>query len=212
MAQGGRRTAGGPRARTQVNRSQTAVGDAQRVLTNQEIAALRARLRAVIEPVVESIDLYLEDLAVSRAGRRFVVRVTVDADTPIGHDELTEASREISATLDAAEESGGTFPADSYTLEVSSPGVDRPLTQPRHWRRSIGRLVRVTAGGHGVTARVLGVDRDAVEFEGVGPIAFSALGPGRVQIEFTRLEQLRDDELGDEFADDGDDDGEGVRP
>lgn len=212
MAQGGRGTARGPRARAYVNRNQAPVDDGQRVLSSQELGALRARLRTVIEPVLKSIDLYLEELAVSRAGRRFVVRVTVDAETPIGHDELTDASRQISTALDAAEESGGTFPADSYTLEVSSPGVDRPLTLPRHWRRSVGRLVRVTAGGRGVTARVLAVDGGGVELEGVGPVAFDALGPGRVQIEFTRLDELGDDELGDEFTDDGDDDGEGVRP
>ena len=68
-------------------------------------------------------------------------------------------SRAVSAALDAAEEAGDAVVPGEYVLEVSSPGVDRPLTEPRHWRRNVGRLVAVTVTGEGqVTGRVVAAE------------------------------------------------------
>src|SRR5690349_8069068 len=119
-----------------------------------DLAAAKARVRAVIEPVIEQAGYDLEEVTVSRAGRRHVVRVLVDTDGGINLDGVAVVSREISAALDAAEERGGEVLAGEYQLEVGSPGVDRPLTLPRHWRRNRGRLVAV----NGLTGRVVGVD------------------------------------------------------
>ena len=105
--------------------------------------SLRAQLRAVVEPVVGAAGYDLEDLTVSRAGRRSVVRVVVDRDGGIDLDAVADVSRLVSAALDAAEDRGREIFTGEYQLEVSSPGVDRPLTQPRHWRRNVGRLVKV---------------------------------------------------------------------
>jgi ribosome maturation factor RimP len=69
----------------------------------------------VVEPIVLAAELDLEEFAITRAGRRFVVRVTVDGDSGVGHDELSDISRDLAA-LDAAEEAGGEFAADSYAL------------------------------------------------------------------------------------------------
>ncbi|SCE94938.1 ribosome maturation factor RimP [Micromonospora carbonacea] len=183
-----------------------------------DLAARRARLRAVIEPVVNGAGYDLEDVSVSRAGRRHVVRVIVDADGGISLDAVADVSRAVSAALDAAEESGGDILAGEYQLEVSSPGVDRPLTLPRHWRRNVGRLVKVTvraglpgqraeqpAGDRQVTGRVVEADDERVVLEtdsGRAEFAHAELGPGRVQVEFHRLDEVADDEL-DEIADDG---------
>jgi ribosome maturation factor RimP len=155
-----------------------------------DLATLRARIRSVVEPTVSAAGLDLEDLTVTRAGRRHVVRVTVDGDGGVGHDELTDVSHDISAGLDAAEESDGEMTAGSYTLEVSSPGVDRPLILARHWRRNAGRLVKVKIGDRAVTARIMAVDDLAVTFDVEGrlqAVAFGDLGPGRVQVEFREL-------------------------
>jgi ribosome maturation factor RimP len=147
---------------------------------------LKARVRSVVEPIVVAADLDLEDLAVVRAGRRYVVRVTVDGDGGVDHDELGEVSRDISTALDEAEETGGELTPDSYTLEVSSPGIDRPLTLPRHWRRNVGRLAKVKAGERGMTARITAVDDVGVTFDGqAGPVPFDQLGPGHIQVEFS---------------------------
>src|SRR5262249_59212884 len=124
-------------------------------------------------------DLDRDGLTVKPAGRRLVVRVTVDGESGIGHDELSDISRDISDVLDRAEAREGELTPDAYVLEVSSPGIDRPLTLPRHWRRNIGRLVTVRAHDHTITERIAGVDEAAVGFEATGPGGFGGLGPGR---------------------------------
>jgi ribosome maturation factor RimP len=162
-------------------------------------------VRAVIEPVVEAAGYDLEEVGLSRAGRRYVVRVLVDADGGINLDGVAAVSREISAALDAAEEGGGEVLPGEYQLEVGSPGVDRPLTLPRHWRRNITRLVAV----NGLTGRVLDVDESGIVLDVDGTpraLRFDELGPGKVQIEFKRMDEA---DFGDEEEDDVDDEGEG---
>src|SRR5690606_28673753 len=106
--------------------------------------ALRESVREAVEPAVRDAGLHLEDVAVSRAGARSVVRVVLDLPT------VAEATRPISTALDAVDRLHG-----AYTLEVSTPGTDRPLTEPRHFRRARGRLVRlVLADGGTVEGRL----------------------------------------------------------
>ncbi|GGP48367.1 ribosome maturation factor RimP [Saccharothrix coeruleofusca] len=100
---------------------------------------LAAQLAPVVREAVEAIGFDLELLDVNQAGRRRLVKVVVDGEDGIGLDEVAQASRAISAALDAHEH----LIAGSYTLEVTSPGADRPLTRPRHWRRARLRLVKV---------------------------------------------------------------------
>lgn len=170
-----------------------------------DLVAARARVRAVIEPVIEQAGYDLEEVNVSRAGRRHVVRVLVDTDGGINLDDVAVVSREISAALDDAEQRGGEVLAGEYQLEVGSPGVDRPLTLPRHWRRNRGRLVAV----NGLTGRVVEVDDAGVvlDVDGVTrAVTFAELGPGKVQIEFKRLDEA---DFGDEDDIDDEEDGEG---
>ena len=87
----------------------------------------------------------LEGVRVTSAGRRRLLRVVVDADGGVSLDDIEQVSRELSAVLDQAAAMGEA----PYTLEVSSPGVDRPLTEPRHWRRAVGRLVTAPLAPHG---------------------------------------------------------------
>ena len=159
-----------------------------------------ADLVRVLEPVVRAAGMDLESVRVSPAGRRRLLKVVVDADGGVGLDAIAEVSREVSARLDASSVMGEV----PYTLEVSSPGVDRPLTEPRHWRRAQGRLVSaplaVAGGDHqgrkgaprrpptlqgrvlvaGDTSVTLDIDGDQVELD------YAELGPGRVQVEFGR--------------------------
>jgi len=175
-----------------------------------ELAAHRTRLRAVIGPVVTAAGFDLEDLSVSRAGRRHLLRVVVDGDHGVNLDTVADLSRAISVALDAAEESGGSFSSAEYVLEVSSPGVDRPLVLPRHWRRNLGRMVSVRARDRQVTGRIVAVDDEVVVLEVDGVLTeydYAELGHGRVQVEFSRLDEIDDDELGFD-EDDDEDDGE----
>ncbi|SCF20987.1 ribosome maturation factor RimP [Micromonospora matsumotoense] len=185
-----------------------------------DLAARRTKLRDVIAPVVTAAGYDLEDVSVSRAGRRHVVRVIVDADGGINLDAVADVSRLVSAALDTAEEAGGDIVAGEYQLEVSSPGVDRPLTLPRHWRRNAGRLVKVTvrvertdaqpAVDRQVTGRVVVADDERVVLEtesGQVEHRYAALGPGRVQVEFHRLDEI--DEADEVDGDDDDDESDG---
>jgi ribosome maturation factor RimP len=127
-----------------------------------------------------------------------VVRVLVDRDGGIGLDAIADLARDISAALDDAEAAEGEFIAGEYQLEVSSPGVDRPLTAPRHWRRNVGRLVRVHVNGAEVVGRVTAADDAGVTLDVDGrarTVPLAALGPGRVEVEFHRLSEVDDDEL-----------------
>ena len=124
------------------------------------------RLRPTVAEIVEAAGFVLDDLEVRPAGRRRVVRVVVDtADVPGPHDPpapspdldaVAGVSRELSTTFDALDASGGdTAPEGEYTLEVTTPGTDRPLTRPHHWRRAWLRRVAVTrTDGSTLTARV----------------------------------------------------------
>jgi ribosome maturation factor RimP len=177
-----------------------------------DLPARRGRLRAVVEPVVAAEGYDLEELSISRAGRRHVVRVIVDGEGGVSLDAIADVSRAVSAALDKAEAVGGDLVDGEYQLEVSSPGIDRPLTLPRHWRRNVGRLVKVTVKGPGrwaqavapgdrqVTGRVSAADDEGVVLQldgGSAEWAYADLGPGRVQVEFNRLNELSDEDLED---------------
>jgi ribosome maturation factor RimP len=185
-----------------------------------DLVAAKSRVRAVIEPVIVAAGFDLEDVTLSRAGRRHVVRVLVDADGGISLDDVAVVSREISQALDAAEEAQGEVLAGEYQLEVGSPGVDRPLTLPRHWRRNISRLVAVTVAGVPLTGRITAADETGVVLDVAGEtreIPWAELGPGKVQIEFKRLDEAvfpdepdeGDSADDDEEFEDDDEDGEG---
>jgi ribosome maturation factor RimP len=169
----------------------------------EDLAGQRSRLHAVVEPVVSAAGYDLEALSLKRVGRRHQVRVIVDSDGGVNLDTVADLSRDISAALDEAEESAGDLVAGEYELEVSSPGIDRPLTLPRHWRRNVGRLVKVTVADRSVVGRITAADETGVELDVEGQprrLAYPELGPGRIQIEFNRMTELADDEL-DEIDD-----------
>lgn len=179
----------------------------------RDAGAHRERLRKVVEPVVVAAGYDLEDLEVSRVGRRHLLRVAVDSDNGVDLDAVAEVSRAVSAALDEAEASGDELIAGEYELEVGSRGVDRPLTEPRHWRRNRTRLVQVDVAGKPVTGRVTAVTGTGVTLDVEGTartVEFEDLGPGRVQVEMKRLAELPDDLDEDEDDDlDDDDDEEG---
>ncbi|MGI5471182.1 ribosome maturation factor RimP [Streptomyces sp. CA-132043] len=150
------------------------------------------RLRGLLEPLVAARDLDLEEIEVTPAGKRRVLRIVVDSDQGVQLDECAELSREISQALDDADAMGDV----AYTLEVTSPGADRPLTEPRHYRRATGRLIKAQLheGGE-LVARIIAVDDEGLDLEVPGVkgrkptarrVAFSEIAKARVEIEFNR--------------------------
>jgi ribosome maturation factor RimP len=175
--------------------------------SGKDSAAETARVTRVLEPVIQAAGLDLESVRVAAAGRRRLLRIVVDADGGPGLDDIAVLSRSLSAELDDS----GVMGETAYTLEVSSPGVDRPLTAERHWRRARGRLVRVplAPGAPGypdtVLGRVVMARPDGVVLEAGGQrleFGYQDLGPGQVQIEFGSGGAAHD-EPGDEGEPDG---------
>lgn len=178
--------------------------------SHAEIVAVRTRLHEVIEPAVSEAGYDLEELSVKQIGRRHQVRVIIDGDGGVSLDDIADVSRAVSRALDDAEASGRELIAGEYQLEVSSPGVDRPLTLPRHWWRNVGRLVKVKAGERTLTGRIVSADQQRVTLEVDGAthtVAHADLGPGRVQVEFKRMNEISEDEL-DPFDESDEADGE----
>ncbi|MFD5750627.1 ribosome maturation factor RimP [Streptomyces sp. NPDC127033] len=157
------------------------------------------RLRGLLEPLVSAKDLDLEEIEVSRAGRRRVLRIVVDSDEGVDLDECAELSRSISEKLDETDAMG----EDEYQLEVTSPGAERPLTEHRHYLRAVGRLARIQfhEGGE-VVARILTVDDGGLDLEVPGvkgrkPTArraeFAQIAKARVEIEFNRKDKKEEE-------------------
>lgn len=160
------------------------------------------RLRGLLEPLVSASQLDLEEIEVSRAGRRRVLRIVVDSDDGVELDTCAELSRSLSEKLDETDAMGD----EEYVLEVSSPGADRPLTEHRHYVRATGRLVKfkltADAGADELVARILDVDDEGLDLEVPGVkgrkptsrrIAFAEIDKARVEIEFNRKDKKEEE-------------------
>ena len=149
----------------------------------------RDRLAGVLTDPLSAVGLDLEAVDLTPAGKRRLLRVAVDKDGGVTLDDIADATKEVSRLLDESDVMG----EQPYTLEVTSPGVDRPLTHPRHWRRNAGRLVKVALhDGRTVTGRIAGSDdaSASLDVEGAGTeqVALADVAKAKVQIEFNRKE------------------------
>jgi ribosome maturation factor RimP len=150
------------------------------------MADTRDRLAAELTGPIGLLGLDLEAVDLTSAGKRRVLRVAIDKDGGVTMDDIADATREVSRVLDETDVMG----RQAYTLEVSSPGVDRPLTLPRHWRRNAGRLVKVTfAEGEPMTGRVTETDDDGAVLDVEGTerrLEYAEVKKAKVQIEFKK--------------------------
>ena len=119
----------------------------------------KEEISAVITPALTSLGFYLEDLNITSAGRRSLLTVIVDGDKHLSLDEVTVATKAISEIVENIASLGST----PFTLEVTSPGIDRPLTKARHWQKNIERLVKVTTvDGNQILGRIKSATEDSV--------------------------------------------------
>ncbi|MFF1441597.1 ribosome maturation factor RimP [Streptomyces sp. NPDC058295] len=153
------------------------------------------RLRELLEPLVASQGLDLEEIAVDSVGRKRVLSVVVDSDSGADLDQIADVSRALSAKLDETDAMG----EGEYTLEVGTPGAERALTEHRHYVRAVDRLVRfqLTEGGE-LVARILTVDDEGLDLEVPGVkgrkattrrLPFGDIDKARVQVEFNRKDK-----------------------
>ena len=105
----------------------------------------------MITPAIQALGFYVEDISITSAGRRSMLTVIVDGDTHLSLDQVTVATKVISEIV----ENLPTLGNNPFTLEVTSPGLDRPLTKPRHWRKNKDRLIKIVLNdGKEVTGRI----------------------------------------------------------
>ena len=154
-------------------------------------------IAALVEPLVARSGLEVDRIEIARAGKRSVLRVYLDGDGPEGRgpslDQIADATREISVALDESPAVGNA----PYTLEVSSRGVSRPLTAAQHFRRNVGRLVKLTLPEATVTGRIMALDGDTVDIDVDGvtrSVPLADISNAVVQAELRK----------DAFADDAD--------
>jgi ribosome maturation factor RimP len=152
------------------------------------------RLRSLLEPLVSSQGLDLEEIEVASVGRKRVLRVVVDSDSGADLDQVADVSRALSAKLDETDAMG----EGEYDLEVGTPGAERPLTEHRHYVRAVDRLVRFQLADGADTelvARILQVDDEGLDLEVPGVkgrkptarrLTFDDIAKARVQVEFNR--------------------------
>lgn len=166
------------------------------------------RVRPVLETALAGSGLVLEDVSVTPAGKRRVVRVLLDralartgtvttATEPLSLDEVADATRVVGEALDGSD-ALGELP---YTLEVSSPGVGRPLTEPRHFQRNVGRLVTLQHADAEITGRLVAAGPDEVVLEipaakktpsRTETVPFGDIDRAAVQVEFARHDETKD--------------------
>jgi ribosome maturation factor RimP len=155
--------------------------------------AMREQIEAELDGPLSALELDLESIEITPAGKRRILRVSVDKDGGVTLDDVADATREVSRVLDDSDVMGEM----PYTLEVTSRGVDRPLTLPRHWRRNEDRLVKATlADGTTLTGRIVasGDDAATVDVEGEQhEVAYADVAKALVQIEFNRKSEKKDD-------------------
>lgn len=155
-------------------------------MSERQRANMSDRLETLVQECVSQLGLDLEALELTPAGKRRVLRIALDTDGGVGIDHITEATRSLSEVLDGSDVMGSL----PYTLEVTSRGVERPLTQPRHWRRNVGRLVRLTMSDNtSIDGRIGDSDDDGVEIIGRNTshrYPYDAITTALVQTELNR--------------------------
>lgn len=150
-----------------------------------------AVVQQIVTPIAAALNLDVEDIEIRKTGNRQLVRIILDKDGGIAMDEVATATRAISDELDEVTELAAPF-----TLEVTSPGVDRPLTLPRHWRRNIGRLVRIElANSAPVEGRIIAATDAGVTLQikqAQREFALTQISRAIVQVEFNRPSEVAD--------------------
>ena len=149
--------------------------------------AVKDLIADLLTPALHEAGFYCEDINVANPGKHRIITVIVDGDTSLNLDQVTAATRLVSDLLDSAD-----FLGDApFTLEVTSPGVDRPLTLPRHWRKNVDRKVRIVfTDGKDATGRIVSADEERVHLsEPDATYPLNSIKRATVEIEFSKVKK-----------------------
>jgi ribosome maturation factor RimP len=143
----------------------------------------KEQVAAAITPAIESLGFYVEDIAITSAGKRSMLTVIVDGDTHLSLDQVTVATKAISEIV----ENLPTLGNNPFTLEVTSPGLDRPLTKPRHWQKNKDRLIKIVLNdGKEIKGRIKESTQTAVTVD-EKVINFADVKRATLEIEFKQV-------------------------
>ena len=133
-----------------------------------------------VTPALSALGFYLEDVTITSAGRRSMLTIIVDGDTHLSLDQVTSATKAIGEIVESIQSLGET----PFTLEVTSPGLDRPLTKVRHWQKNINRLVKVVLqDGSEIKGRINEVN-EANSVVGEIKVNYSDIKRATLEVEF----------------------------
>jgi ribosome maturation factor RimP len=142
----------------------------------------KEQVLAVITPAIESLGFYVEDITITSAGKRSMLTVIVDGDTHLSLDQVTVATKAISEIV----ENLPTLGNNPFTLEVTSPGLDRPLTKPRHWRKNQDRLIKIVLNdGKEVKGRIKDSNEASAKIDDQ-TINFADIKRATLEVEFKK--------------------------
>jgi len=140
-------------------------------------------ISAAVTPALSALGFYLEDVTITSAGRRSMLTIIVDGDTHLSLDQVTSATKAISEIVESLQSLGDT----PFTLEVTSPGLDRPLTKPRHWRKNIDRLVKVVLlDGKEIKGRIKAASEGSATVD-QSEITFADIKRASLEVEFKQV-------------------------
>jgi len=136
-----------------------------------------------VTPALSALGFYLEDVTITSAGRRSMLTIIVDGDTHLSLDQVTSATKVIGEIVESIKSLGET----PFTLEVTSPGLDRPLTKPRHWRKNIDRLVKIVLlDGKEIKGRIKAASELSATVD-ESEIKFSDIKRASLEVEFKQV-------------------------
>jgi ribosome maturation factor RimP len=136
-----------------------------------------------VTPALSALGFYLEDVTITSAGRRSMLTIIVDGDTHLSLDQVTSATKAIGEIVESIQSLGET----PFTLEVTSPGLDRPLTKPRHWRKNIDRLVKVVLlDGKEIKGRIKAASEKSATVD-ESEINFADIKRASLEVEFKQV-------------------------
>jgi len=136
-----------------------------------------------VTPALSALGFYLEDVTITSAGRRSMLTIIVDGDTHLSLDQVTSATKAIGEIVESIQSLGET----PFTLEVTSPGLDRPLRKPRHWRKNIDRLVKIVLlDGKEIKGRIKAANEVSATVD-ESEIKFSDIKRANLEVEFKQV-------------------------
>jgi ribosome maturation factor RimP len=143
----------------------------------------KEEISAAVTPALTNLGFYLEDITITSAGRRSLLTIIVDGDTHLSLDQVTIATKAIGEIIESIQSLGQA----PFTLEVTSPGLDRPLTKPRHWRKNVDRLVKIVLlDGKEITGRVKAATESNATIDDQ-VINFTDIKRAKLEIEFKQV-------------------------